>query len=209
MPTAASFKMPQLFYSEGSPYARICRMALREGGLLSKVHESVTTLRDPSAAVLPYSPVGRVPALLLPDGTTLTETTLILGWLDGFGSQPMMLPDTAADLAAYGRVLGLLDGVATWNRELRRPESERSPSVIALEITRASRIADALEREVAKKAFSAVDAGFLALAAVLGYAERRHTVWAWREGRPCLEQWFAQASQRPAFCETLPPLSGI
>ena len=167
---------PRLFYSAGSPYARICRMALREHGLASEVQEVETTLRDPYAAVLPHSPVGRVPALVLEDGTTLTETTLVLGWLDRLGSRVAMLPIDAAGLAAYGRVLGLLDGVAVWNRELRRPSHERSPSVIALEIVRAGRVADALEHAVEEGAYAAIDAGFLALAAVLGYADRRHTV---------------------------------
>lgn len=209
MSTPISLASPQLFYSEGSPYARICRMAVREGGLAGQVREVITTLRDPEAVVLPYSPVGRVPTLALSDGTTLTETTLILGWLDKHGSQPAMLPTDNQGLAAYGRVLGLLDGMAVWNRELRRPESERSPSVIALEITRANRVADALERDVAGGAYAAVDAGFLTLATILGYAERRHTVWKWRENRPALVQWFERASQRPAFQETLPPPSGI
>ena len=199
----------RLFFSAGSPYARICRMALRERGLLSVIRETETALRHPSAAVLPHSPVGRVPALVLEDGTAITETTLVLGWLDRLGSFPAMLPADAAGLAAYGRVLGLLDGVAVWNRELRRPPHERSPSVIALEVTRADRVADALERAVAEGAYATVDAGFLALVAVLGYAERRHTVWAWRENGPALEAWFARASQRAAFRETLPPISGI
>lgn len=184
-------------------------MALREGALTARVPEVVTTLRDPAAAVLPHSPVGRVPALVLEDGTTLTETTLVLGWLDRLGSEPAMLPDDAAGLAAYGRVLGLLDGIAVWNRELRRPVEERSPSVIALEVVRAGRVADALEQAVRDGGYARVDAGFLALATVLGYAERRHTVWRWREGRHSLVQWFAEASQRAAFCETLPPPSGI
>jgi glutathione S-transferase len=184
-------------------------MALREGGLIAKVRETITTVRDPKAAVLAHSPVGRVPALVLGDGTTLTETTLILGWLDKEGSQPAMLPDDAAGLAAFGRVVGLLDGVTLWNRELRRPETERSPSLLAFELARAERIADALERDVANGAYATVDAGFLALSTVLGYAERRHSVWKWREGRPRLEQWFAQASQRASFRETLPPLGTI
>jgi glutathione S-transferase len=202
-------RMPLLFYSEGSPYARICRMAVREGGLVERVQEVATTLRDPSAPLLPHNPVGRVPALVLEDGTTLTETTLVLGWLDRLGSQPAMLPSDAAGLATYGRVLGLLDGVAVWNRELRRPSYERSPSVIALEVVRADRIADALEHAVAQGAYARIDAGFLALSAVLGYAERRHTAWRWREGRSSLEQWFVLASQRAAFCATVPPYSGI
>ena len=75
-------------------------MALREGGLTERVREVVTTLRDPAAPVLAHSPVGRVPALVLADGTTLTETTLILGWLDRLGSRPAMLPTGAASLAA-------------------------------------------------------------------------------------------------------------
>ncbi|SHH04224.1 Glutathione S-transferase [Pollutimonas bauzanensis] len=209
MPLSTSSAAPQLFYSEGSPYARICRMALRERGLMPQVREATTTLRDPAAAVLPHNPVGRVPALVLRDGTTLTETTLILGWLDEHGSEPAMLPGDAQGLAAYGRVLGLLDGIAVWNRELRRPEAERSPSVLSLEATRANRIADALERDVADGVYANIDAGSLALLAVLGYAERRHTVWKWRMNRPQLELWFIRASQRASFCETLPPLSGI
>jgi glutathione S-transferase len=176
MPPAQPSRLPRLFYSVGSPYARICRMALREGGLAARAQEVATTLRDPSAPVLSHSPVGRVPALVLEDGITLTETTLVLGWLDRLGS---------------------------------RPTHERSPSVIALEVVRAGRIADALEHAVKAGAYATVDAGFLALAAVLGYAERRHTVWAWREGRPSLEEWFAHASRRAAFRETVPPISGI
>ena len=200
---------PHLFYSVGSPYARICRMALRERGLADEVREVETALRDPAAAVLAHSPAGRVPALVLGDGTTITETTLVLGWLDRQGSRPGLLPADAPGLAAYGRVLGLLDGVAVWNRELRRPPHERSPSVVALETVRAGRTADALERAVKGGAYAAVDAGSLALAAVLGYAERRHTVWAWREQRPSLDRWYAGAAQRAAFRDTLPPLSGI
>lgn len=206
---STSTDLPRLFYSEGSPYARICRMAVRERGLLTRVQEVITTLRDPAAALLPYNPVGRVPALVLRDGTTLTETTLILGWLEKLGSDSAILADDSRSLAAYGRALGLLDGIAVWNRELRRPETERSPSVLSLEETRANRIADSLEREMPDGAYEAVDAAFLALAAVLGYAERRHTVWNWRTGRPRLDQWFSRASQRTAFRETLPPLSGI
>lgn len=201
--------MPRLFYSAGSPYARICRMALREGGLAESVEEAETTLRDPAAVMLPYNPVGRVPAMLLEDGTILTETTLVLSWLDRTGSTLRILPEDASGMAAYGRALGLLDGIAVWNREMRRPEYERSPGVIALEETRADRLADALERDVAAGGYAALDAGFLTLAAVLGYGERRHTVWRWREGRPTLSAWFSAAAARPAFQETLPPVSGI
>lgn len=201
--------MPELFYTTGSPYARICRMALRERGLTSFVKERLTTLRDPVAVVLPFNPTGRVPALALEDGPTLSETTLILKWLDEQGVAPKILPQDAPGLASYGRALGLLDGIAVWNRELRRPLSERSPSVLALEASRADRVANALVQDVHNGHYATVNAASLALLAVLGYAQKRHTVWAWQKGRDALTQWFDEMSQRPSAIETVPQPSGI
>jgi glutathione S-transferase len=156
---------------------------------------------------------------VLPDGATvLTETTLILPYLDRISGArpPPLLPmddDDLRILSGYGRVTGMLDGIAVWNRELRRPEDERSPGVIALEAARANRVADALEREAAEGAGPAagpgIDAARIALACALGYCERRHTVWRWREGRPALSAWLDAFARRPSFRATVPPPSGI
>lgn len=75
----------RLFHTPGSPFARIARVALRETALLARVEEVETTLRDPASSLLPVSPVGRVPTLLLPEGTALTETALIIPFLDALG----------------------------------------------------------------------------------------------------------------------------
>ena len=203
----------QLFHSSGSPFARAVRIALRETGLLPRVAEVETTLRDPHSTLLPHNPVGRVPTLVLPDGTALTETALILPFLDTLGGAYRLLPpgDLRA-LADFGRILGMMDGMAVWNRELRRPPEERSPGVIALETTRANRVADALEAEVARGLWSLdapPDAPRITLGCLLGYAERRHRAWAWREGRPALSAWFDRIAARPSFAATVPPVSGI
>jgi glutathione S-transferase len=78
-----------------------------------------------------------------------------------------------------------------------------------LEETRAARIAAALQGDVERGFYAAPDAGFLALLAVLGYCERRHRVWAWRNGLPGLAAWFDRASDRASFAATMPPVSGI
>jgi glutathione S-transferase len=204
----------RLFYSSGSPYARMVRVALRETALLPRVTEEAATLRDPASAILPVNPVGRVPTLLLPDGTVLTETVLILDFLDTLGPEHRLLPAAGAArwqaVAALGRVIGMMDGVAVWNRELRRPEHERSPGVIALEIARTNRIADALEEGAARLRPDATpDAPAIALGCLLGYAERRHRAWPWREGRPALAAWYDSMATRPSFAATLPPVSGL
>lgn len=198
----------RLFHAPGSPYARIARMAVIVLGLEDRVAVEEATLRDPASVLLPYNPVGRVPALLLDDGSTITETTPVLMVLDSLVAPDRRLlpgPDAPRALAAYGRVLGMLDGIAVWNRELRRPAHERSPGVIALEALRAVRVADALERDVASGGFRALDAGYLALVAVLGYCERRHTTFNWRQGRPSLAALFDAAQARPSVARTIPP----
>ncbi|GGC51350.1 glutathione S-transferase [Siccirubricoccus deserti] len=202
----------RLFYSSGSPYARMVRVALRETNLLPRVTEVEATLRDPASAILPVNPVGRVPTLLLPDGTALTETVLILDFLDTLGAAHRLLPAEGAArwraMAALGRAIGMMDGVAVWNRELRRPEHERSPGVIAQEITRTNRVADVLEAEAGRLG-DTPDAPGIALLCLLGYAERRHRTWPWRDGRPGLAAWYDAMAARPSFAATLPPLSGL
>lgn len=193
----------QLYYSPGSPYARVVRMAVLEAGLDIPLVE--TTLRDPASTLLPHNPVGRVPTLLLADGTALTEVLLILPFLDGLGSGPGLMPDSPSDRARLGRVMGLLDGIAVWNRELRRPVHERSPGVLALEETRAARTLQALEADLGS--FGNVDAAWLVLAATLGYLDRRHRAWSWREAHPRLVVWLEDASRRPSFQATVPPAS--
>ena len=185
----------RLYIAPGSPFARVLRILWRERGpFLAEVE---TALRDPSAPQLAHNPAGRVPALW--DGEVLiAETPLILahlGWL----------PRDAAALSRLGQALALMDGIAVWNRDLRRPEQERSAGVQMLERTRASRILDALDL-AAHDPFSVEG---IALACALGYCEKRHTVFQWRQGRDKLATWYDAAVDRPAFHETTPPLSGI
>ena len=177
--------MHRLFYAAGSPYARMVRVAVAELGLGDRIAEVETTLRDPASTLLPLNPVGRVPTLVLPDGATvLTETTLILPYLDRVSGRPPLLPmgdEGLRVLSDYGRVTGLLDGIAVWNRELRPPEHERSPGVIALEAARADRDAVAMEREAAGGAGPAAGPGIVAAridrACAPGYSERRQPAW--------------------------------
>jgi glutathione S-transferase len=200
----------KLFHAPGSPYARIARMAVIELDLQDRVAVEEATLRDPASVLLPRNPVGRVPTLVLADGTAITETTPVLMALDALvPPERRLLPgaDRPRALAAYGRVLGMMDGIAVWNRELRRPEHERSPGVIALEALRAVRVADALERDVATGVFADRDAAWFALVALLGYCERRHTVFAWRLARPALGALFDAASDLPCVVATVPPTS--
>ncbi len=190
-----------LYYAPGSPYARMVRIAWRERAIAG-IEECQAALRDPVSVLLPHNPVGRVPTLVLDDGTVLTETLLILAHLDRLHQGAKLLPPDATGLAELGQAMGLMDGIAVWNRELRRPPHERSPGVLALEEIRARRVATALDAALPRNATAQ-----LVLACALGYCERRHTTWRWREGRPSLAGWFDRIAATPLFQDTLPPIS--
>ncbi|TCH96985.1 glutathione S-transferase family protein [Roseococcus sp. SYP-B2431] len=184
-----------LYISPGSPFARIIRVLLRDRAL--PVEEVVVPLRDPASPLLEFSPAGRVP--MLRDGAdVLVEVPLILahlGWL----------PADAPSRGRLGQALSLLEGIAVWNRDLRRPPEEQSPAFQALERSRATRILDGMNPDD-HDPFAPEG---VALACALGYCQRRHTVFRWREGRGTLAAWYDAAIARPAFQDTIPPLSGI
>jgi glutathione S-transferase len=200
----------RLFYAPASPFARIVRVALLETGLDARVRQQVVTLRDLASALLPYNPVGRVPTLELDDGTILTESLLILSYIDTLHAGRPLLPRDGSDrwrtLAEMGIAAGMLEGIVTWARELRRPENERTPSVIALETTRVNRTADALDLTVAQGGYSGgLNAAHIVLGCALGWVDPRHPVWIWRTGRPALSARFDVIAARPSFQATVPP----
>jgi glutathione S-transferase len=198
----------KLFYASGSPYARIVRVVVRELGLQGNIDEIEVTLRDPNSSLLPFNPGGKVPALELDDGTILNESLLLLAFLDTRHDGRKLLPMDGSDgwktLSELGRAYAFLDAVTVWNRELRFGQS--SPGVIALEKTRADRVADGLETALGAGAYGGpINAAQIVLGAALENFARRHKVWDWRAGRPRLSAFLDDIAQRPSFAETIQP----
>jgi len=203
----------RLLYTTGSPFARLVRIALLETGLDANVTKQELTrarLYSAKSDVLALNPVGRVPTLELDDGTILTESKLILDYIDALNPGPKLLPRDGSDgwriLAEMGQALGLLEGVVTWLRALAPPEPQRAVESIARESTRVNRAADALESAVAQGAYAGrINAAQLVLGTALGLVEPRLPVWKWREARPRLSGWYDAIAARPSFRITEPP----
>jgi glutathione S-transferase len=203
----------RLLYSAGSPFARLVRIALLETGLdalVTKQELTRTRLYSPESDVLALNPIGRVPTLELDDGTILTESKLILDYIDALNPGPKLLPRDGSDgwrtLAEMGQALGLLEGIVTWMRALMAPEPQRAVEAIAREAVRVNRAADALEGAIARGAYAGrLNAAQIVLGTALGLVEPRLPVWQWREGRPGLSGWYAAIAARASFRTTEPP----
>ena len=202
----------RLFYSAGSPYARIVRIALLETGLdgrVTKIEVTRARLYSSESEVLTVNPTGRVPTLELDGGTVLTESQLILNYINALSPGSRLLPCDGSDgrqtLAEMGQAWGLLDSIVAWVRA-QQPESQDTKATVERESARAIRVAAALEISVAKNGYSGrLNAAHIVLGAGLGLLEPRVPVWAWRGGHPRLSAWFDTVSARQSFRSTVPP----
>jgi glutathione S-transferase len=203
----------RLFYSAGSPFARIVRIALLETGLDEKTNKqeiSRERLYSPESDVLAVNPVGRVPTLVLDDGTILTEASLILRFIDAMSPSHRLLPSDGSDrwriLSEMGEAWGLLEGIVTWVRALRLPNAESTAVIVSAEMSRVNRIADAVETAISAGGFGGpLNAAHIVLASALGLAHARLRAWAWRANRPHLSAWYDAIAARPSFRATEPP----
>src|ERR1700685_1547153 len=80
----------KLLYTKRSPYARKVRViALEKNIPLGLVDEDV---QKKSQRLLDANPLGKVPTLVLDDGTTVFDSPVICQYLDGLNDKPIMIP---------------------------------------------------------------------------------------------------------------------
>lgn len=142
----------QLYVTRTSPYARLARIVVLEKGLDGRIEIREAQTRVPDSPYYGINPSGRVPCLVRDDGVVMEDSLLICAWLDSLDGNPRLTRVQKRQDWAYGRLeayaRSMLDGVAVWVREMRRPEHERSPTVLQHEVSRCVRMADFWEREI-------------------------------------------------------------
>ena len=195
----------KLYVTPRSPYARLARILVIEKGMADRVEIIEAKTRTVGSPYYQINPSGRVPYLMRDDGVGMEESALVCAYLDHLDGAPAFdLPPgwEARRLEALAR--SMLDGISVWNRELSRPEHERSPGVIRHETERARRMADLWEGEIDSPLMrGGLNLVQMTLACALGL-EARNPEFRWRPGRPKLGQWFDPIAARPSFAATAP-----
>lgn len=134
-----------------SPFVRRVGIALRLYGMPFE-HRPWSVFGD-AEKIRPLNPLVRVPTLILPDGAVLTDSHLILDWLDGQVHQPLYPrtePDRHRALWIAALACGLADKAVSLFYERRlhdvtsavwtaRCEGQIGGVLAALEADRASR----------------------------------------------------------------------
>ena len=200
----------KLYITPGSPYARMARIVVIEKALEQRVEIVTAQTRRADSPYYRINPSGRVPYLVRDDGVALEESALICDYLDHLDGHPAFaIPDGAKERLEARRLEALarsmLDGLAVWNREIVRPENERSPMVIEHENQRSRRMADLWEKEIDHPLMHGkLNMAHLTLACAFGL-DARIPEFRWRPGHPKLCSWYDPISARPSFAATAPP----
>jgi glutathione S-transferase len=171
--------------------------------------EVVTAATSPTHGapeVSPHNPLGKVPALILDDGTCLYDSRVICEYLDMRSEGAHLFPEGGERWDALTRQAlgdGILDAalIARYERVLR-PEPLRWDAWDAGQIAKIRAGLDRIETLV--PTMPELDIGTLAIACALGYLDFRYPDLAWREGRPAAAAWYARFEARPSMVATAP-----
>lgn len=197
----------QLFYSPTSPYARKCRVVARERGLMADIQETVASPYDNPPELQTKNPLGKVPCLVLDDGTAVFDSPVIAEYLDGQGSAPALIPAAGSArfkvLVAAALGQGVTDAAYNATMEARRPEAQQSPETVARYKAAIQRSLDQMTAHL-QGLPGDMTLGHISFACALAYLDLRHGDLDWRKGRDALAAWFADFDARPSMRETDP-----
>lgn len=194
----------KLYISAPSPFARKCRIVALERGV--HVTEVVVDPYADDPALLAANPIVQVPTLIAMDGLPISDSPVICEYLDALGSGPRLLPVDGEGRLRVRRIEtlanALLDQGVKRLLELRRPESERSPSWLARWTAGMTRTLDVLEKADLRP--DPLDMGVLTVGVALTWIGFRHPDIDWKTGRPNLVALQAALEQRSSFIDTCP-----
>jgi glutathione S-transferase len=195
----------RLHWSPRSPFVRKVMIAAHETGTVGRI-ETVRTkvaMVAPNRALLPDNPLGKIPTLVLADGSTLYDSVVICEYLDTLHDGPKLFPAGPARFVALTRHAlgnGMLDALILWRNERERA----APMQVLLDAfalkTEASLAA--LERIAPGLAATPFGIGHIAIGCALSYLDFRFATLPWREARPNLAAWHASFDARPSVQAT-------
>lgn len=199
----------KLFGTHTSPYARKVRIVLAE----KKIDYDlvIDAPRSPDSAVPVHNPLGRIPVLVLDDGTPVFDSPVIVEYLDNVTPNNKLMPQPNRERMEVKRWEALADGlldsaVAIRNESLRKAK-EQNVEWIALHNQAITRTLAFMADELGDLAYcmgTHFGLADIAVGSALGYLDFRFPDIAWREAHPNLARLYEKLEQRPSFQETTP-----
>lgn len=200
----------KLLAAPASPYTRKVRIFLAEKKIDCEME--IVDVNPVDNPVNAHNPLGKIPTLLLDDGTALYDSRVIVEFLDGASPISLLIPDDRRERMAVRRWEALADGVTDAGLLVRyeslRDKKERSKAWSDKQLARMKRGMAQMSAELGERTWCHNDKYSLADIAVgcclgwLGF--RKPGDVDWHAEYPVLARHYARLMERPAFAETVP-----
>ncbi|WP_373989344.1 glutathione S-transferase family protein [Duganella sp. BuS-21] len=200
----------KLIGSLASPYVRKVRVVLAEKKLdyqfaLENVWAADTTISQ-------HNPLGKVPSLIMEDGTVLIDSRVMTEYLDTLTPVCKLLPPNGRDRADVKCWEALADGMLDAAVSVRlertlRPKELQSEEWMARQMRKVELSLQAMSRQLGEQVYCAGTHYSLADVAVgcaLGWLSFRFPDIAWRDDHANLARLYDKLSERPSFKDTVP-----
>lgn len=185
-----------------SPFGRKAKIAAALLGLPLTVVDADTM--NPEDSIRRENPLGKIPTLVLDDGTTLFDSSVIVGYLDTLAGGNRLIPAEIGPRFNALRLEALADGICdaallqVYESRWRDP-AKQDATWLDHQGGKVGRGLAALE---ASPPAAPITVGHVALACALGYLDLRFEG-AWRAAHPALVAWLdGFSAEVPAFEST-------
>ena len=196
----------KLRWSPTSPFVRKVVVLMKEKGIEDLIQkEKSNPLSREDRAATP-SPLGKIPCLVTDDGEPIFDSPVIVEYLDTECDGPQMIPPTGPErwrvLRRQATADGMIDSMVTcFVESLKKPERQ-SAGIVAHNKGIVMNGIAAFEQEADDFA-DRVDAGTIAAAVALSFADQTFPDDNWRADNPRIAAWFETFDQRPSMKETV------
>lgn len=198
----------KLLGTDTSPYVRKARVAIAEKGVACDYVDARP--RDPASGVAAANPLGKVPTLVLDDGTGLYDSSVIIEYVDGLTPSPKLIPDAFADRIAVKRWEalgnGIIDAAVTIMHDRRLPaEKQQGADYAGRHMNKIEAALAVLDKTLASADFlqgGRFSLGEVVCGAALGYLDRVLPDFDWRSRYAHVKRYAARLAARPAFVAT-------
>jgi glutathione S-transferase len=200
----------KLIASPTSPYARKVRIALAEKKIEYEL--ALQSPWEPGSTASDFNPLGKLPVLVMEDGTRLFDSRVIVEYLDTVSPVSRLIPEPSRQRIAVKRWEALADGIcdaaATIALEKKRPLRQQSKDWVARQERKIALGVKELAQDLGDRPWCSGEGYTLADIAAgcaLGYLDLRQPGLAWREEYPNLARHADKLGRRASFQDTAPP----
>ena len=200
----------KLLASPASPYTRKVRIVLTEKKIDCELE--VVDVNPAENPVNRHNPLGKIPTLILDDGTALYDSRVIVEFLDNASPIARLIPEDNRERVAVRRWEALADGVLDAGLLVRyeamRDKKEQSKAWSDKQLSRMKRGMAQMTSELAERPwchaerYSLADIALGCCVGWLGF--RKPGDVDWHAEYPPLARHYEKLMTRPAFSETVP-----